>query len=103
MGLSDPCVGAEIVGNDCETGDDPLTVPGTSQRASLFPFIDFSFVENVPCKTNPSGVKGAGEAGAIGAPPAVVNAVVDALSDAGIEHIDMPVTPERIWRALRGQ
>jgi len=48
--------------------------------------------------TNPLGVKGIGEAGAIGATPAVVNAVMDAL---GIKHLDMPLTPEKVWRALR--
>jgi carbon-monoxide dehydrogenase large subunit len=46
-------------------------------------------------------VKGAGEAGAIGAPPALVNAVVDALAEIGIEHLDMPLTPERLWQAIR--
>jgi len=54
----------------------------------------------VPCRTNPLGVKGAGEAGAIGAPPALVNAVVDALSEFGIAHLDMPLTPERVWEAI---
>ena len=54
-----------------------------------------------PCRTNPLGLKGAGEAGAIGAPPALVNAVVDALAPLGVEHIDMPVTPERLWQAIR--
>jgi carbon-monoxide dehydrogenase large subunit len=54
----------------------------------------------VPCRTNPLGVKGAGEAGAIGSPPALVNAVVDALSELGIAHLDMPLTPERLWRAM---
>jgi len=48
----------------------------------------------VPCSTNPLGIKGAGDAGAIGAPPALVNAVVDALAELGIEHLDMPLTPE---------
>jgi aerobic carbon-monoxide dehydrogenase large subunit len=56
----------------------------------------------VPTKTNPLGVKGAGEAGSVGAMPAVTNAIVDALSGVGVRHIDMPATPERIWRALRG-
>ncbi len=56
----------------------------------------------VPCRTNPLGVKGAGEAGAIGAPPAVINAIVDALAEFGVRHIDMPATPERVWRALQG-
>ena len=55
----------------------------------------------MPCRTNPLGVKGAGEAGAIGAPPALVNAVVDALAELGIEHLDMPLTPERVWAAIR--
>jgi carbon-monoxide dehydrogenase large subunit len=55
----------------------------------------------VPTPTNPLGVKGAGEAGSVGALPAVVNAIVDALSPLGIRHIDMPATPERVWRAIR--
>jgi len=59
-------------------------------------------IENhsVPCKTNRLGVKGCGEAGCAGALPSVMNAVVDALSEFGISHIDMPVTPEKIWRVL---
>ena len=56
----------------------------------------------VPTKTNPLGVKGAGEAGCVGALPAVANALVDALSEFGIKHIEMPATPERIWRLMRG-
>lgn len=56
---------------------------------------------NVPCKTNPLGVKGAGEAGAIGSCPAVVNAIVDGLwREYKIDHIDMPATPERVWVAV---
>ncbi len=56
---------------------------------------------NVPCKNNPLGVKGAGEAGAIGSCPAVINAVVDALWRAyKIRHIDMPATPQRVWAAI---
>jgi carbon-monoxide dehydrogenase large subunit len=55
----------------------------------------------VPTKTNPLGVKGAGEAGCVGAMPAVANALVDALSVLGIKHIEMPATPEVIWRAIR--
>jgi len=57
----------------------------------------------VPTKTNPLGVKGAGEAGCVGALPAVTNALVDALSEFGVRHIEMPATPERIWRAMQGQ
>ncbi|TPQ42919.1 carbon monoxide dehydrogenase [Bradyrhizobium guangdongense] len=63
---------------------------------------DFVFeTHNVPCKTNPLGVKGAGEAGAIGSCPAVVNAIVDGLwREYKIDHIDMPATPERVWVAI---
>ena len=69
-------------------------------RAEDLPAIEFAY-NVVPCRTNPLGVKGAGEAGAIGAPPALVNAVVDALAELGIEHLDMPLTPERVWLAIR--
>jgi carbon-monoxide dehydrogenase large subunit len=69
-------------------------------RAGHFSHIDAHF-NVVPAKTNELGVKGAGEAGACGAPPAIVSAVVDALSSYGIKHIDMPLTPERVWRAIQ--
>ena len=69
-------------------------------RADTLPALEFSY-NVVPCRTNPLGVKGAGEAGAIGAPPALVNAVVDAVSELGIDHLDMPLTPERLWHAVR--
>ncbi len=69
-------------------------------RADNVPSFDCGF-HHVPCVTNPLGVKGAGEAGAVGAPPAVINAVVDALNSvAGVKHIDMPATHEKVWRAL---
>jgi carbon-monoxide dehydrogenase large subunit len=63
---------------------------------------DFVFeTRNMPCKNNPLGVKGAGEAGAIGSCPSVMNAVIDALWRAhGIRHIDMPATPHRVWQAI---
>ena len=69
-------------------------------RAGDVPSIAFE-TRNVPCKVNPLGVKGAGEAGAIGSCPAVINAVIDALwRGHGIAHIDMPATPERVWCAI---
>jgi carbon-monoxide dehydrogenase large subunit len=69
-------------------------------RAADVPSFAFS-THNVPTKANPLGVKGAGEAGAVGAPPAIINAVVDALHHpTGARHIDMPATPARIWEAL---
>ena len=62
------------------------------------------FIRNeVPCTTNPLGIKGAGEAGAIGAPPAIINAVVNALSDYKVRHVDMPVTPNKLWRLMQAQ
>jgi len=65
---------------------------------------DFSPIEvkanPVPTKTNPLGIKGAGEAGCVGAMPAVANALVDALSEFGVRHITMPATPEVVWRAM---
>ena len=69
-------------------------------RAADLPSIDVTFNE-VPCRTNPVGVKGCGEAGAIGACPAVVNAILDALAPLGVTTIDMPATPERVWFAIR--
>src|SRR6202046_5587602 len=54
-----------------------------------------------PTTVNPLGVKGIGEAGTIGATPAVQNAVIDALAHLGIRHIDMPATPQRVWQALQ--
>ena len=68
-------------------------------RADDLPDIDVELIE-VPCGTNPLGVKGAGEAGAVGSPPAVINAILDALAPLGVEHIDMPATPERVWQAI---
>jgi carbon-monoxide dehydrogenase large subunit len=69
-------------------------------RADDLPALEFAY-NVVPCRTNPLGVKGAGEAGAIGSPPALINAIVDALAELGIEHIDMPATPEVVWRTIR--
>jgi aerobic carbon-monoxide dehydrogenase large subunit len=70
-------------------------------RAADGPSITFE-THNVPCVTNPLGVKGAGEAGAIGSCPAVINAIIDALwREYQIDHIDMPATPERVWMAIR--
>src|SRR2546426_1215263 len=57
---------------------------------------------DVPSPTNPLGVKGAGEGGTVGAPGAVINAILDALAPLGVTHIDMPATPERVWRAIQG-
>jgi carbon-monoxide dehydrogenase large subunit len=67
-------------------------------RASDLPLhYEMDFID-VPAKTNPLGVKGVGEAGCVGAPPAVMNAILDALK---IDHLDMPATPRRVWEAMQ--
>jgi carbon-monoxide dehydrogenase large subunit len=68
-------------------------------RADDLPAFDITLVER-PTQANPLGVKGSGQAGCIAAPQTVMAAVLDALKPAGIKHLDMPATPERIWRAL---
>lgn len=74
-------------------------------RADDVPFYTVDHSCATPCTHNPLGVKGCGEAGAIGTPPAVVNAVIDALHRGGhthVQHIDMPVSPARVWSAING-
>ena len=69
-------------------------------RAADMPF--FKVGNHVtPCTHNPLGAKGVGEVGAIGVPPAVMNAVIDALKPLGIKHMDMPATPQRVWKAIQ--
>ena len=69
-------------------------------RASDLPDFVVDHSCQTPCTHNPLGVKGCGEAGAIGSPPALVNAVIDALRDHGVEHIDMPLSPSRVWSVV---
>jgi aerobic carbon-monoxide dehydrogenase large subunit len=93
LGLYDPQSGQLLTGSFMD-----YSLP----RADNVPSFDCGF-HHSPCTTNPLGVKGAGEAGAVGAPPAVINAVVDALNPvAGVIRIDMPATHEKVWRALAG-
>ena len=68
-------------------------------RADTMPNVE-SELEEVTCKTNPLGVKGIGESGTIGAPPTVINAIIDALKPLGVDHIDMPATPQRVWETI---
>jgi len=72
-------------------------------RADDFPMFQVDHSCATPCTHNPLGVKGCGEAGAIGSPPAIVNAVIDALQSGGhkVEHIDMPLSPSRVWAAVQ--
>ena len=67
--------------------------------ADMFPpFVSEN--NEVPAPNNPLGVKGAGEGGSTGAPPAIINAIVDALREYGVRHVPMPATPERVWQAI---
>jgi carbon-monoxide dehydrogenase large subunit len=97
-------IGQALIENcvyDAETGQ-ILTASFTDYsmpRATDIPHIQFAYRE-IPCKTHAMGAKGCGEAGTVGALPAVMSAIVDAI---GVEHLDMPATPERVWRALRDQ
>jgi carbon-monoxide dehydrogenase large subunit len=70
-------------------------------RADNVPPLVVEYDESAPTTRNPLGVKGAGEAGCCGAPAAIVNAVIDALAEYGVTHIDMPLTPMKVWRAVR--
>jgi carbon-monoxide dehydrogenase large subunit len=69
-------------------------------KASMVPYYELSRTVT-PSPVNPMGVKGAGEAGTIASTPAVANAVIDAVSHLGIKHLDMPLTPEKVWRAMQ--
>ncbi|MEO1328758.1 MAG: xanthine dehydrogenase family protein molybdopterin-binding subunit [Pseudomonadota bacterium] len=70
-------------------------------RAADLPWIEARFFEETPTEANPLGVKGAGEAGCCGAPPALVNAAIDALRPLGVRALDMPLTPARVWAAIQ--
>ncbi len=70
-------------------------------RADTMPHMDFHYTEEVPCTTNDMGAKGCGEAGSIASPAAVINAMIDALKADGIAELDMPATPQAVWRALQ--
>ena len=70
-------------------------------RAADMPEIVSELDESQPCTHNPLGAKGCGEAGSIGAPAAIVGAVLDALRPLGVTDIEMPLTPERVWQAIQ--
>jgi aerobic carbon-monoxide dehydrogenase large subunit len=94
----------EEVVYDPDTGQ-PLTgslMDYCLPRADNVPSMVVEYDESSPTTRNPLGVKGAGEAGCCGAPAAIVNAVLDALGEYGVTHIDMPLTPMKVWRAING-
>jgi aerobic carbon-monoxide dehydrogenase large subunit len=70
-------------------------------RADDIPPIQVTLDESAPCRTNPLGSKGCGESGAIGGPPCIANGVMDALSELGIKTLDTPLTPMKVWQAIR--
>jgi aerobic carbon-monoxide dehydrogenase large subunit len=72
----------------------------TLPRAQDLPDLDIT-LSGIPTRTNPLGVKGSGQAGAMASPQAIIIAILDALAPLGVTHIDMPATPERVWRAIR--
>jgi len=90
-----------------------LTYDGTTGQLLAGSFMDYAMpraddipsfevdAHEVPTKVNPLGAKGVGEAGTVGAIPALLNAVNDALAPLGVRHLDMPVTSERVWRAIQ--
>ncbi|KQT88255.1 xanthine dehydrogenase family protein molybdopterin-binding subunit [Aurantimonas sp. Leaf443] len=96
-------IGQALIENAVYDGEGQLVTASfmdyAMPRAGDFPFFDFK-TRNVPSTTNALGIKGAGEAGTIGAAPAVMNAVADALRPVGVAHIDMPATPLRVWEAM---
>jgi carbon-monoxide dehydrogenase large subunit len=71
-------------------------------RAADVPNFDTHTDESQPCKINPLGAKGVGELGTVGGTPTVINALLDALRPLGVTDIEMPATPERVWRAIAG-
>ncbi|MFL6797241.1 MAG: xanthine dehydrogenase family protein molybdopterin-binding subunit [Xanthobacteraceae bacterium] len=95
----------QILMEDIQFDRDGQILTGSFMDYAMPRATDISAVEvkssPVPTATNPLGVKGAGEAGCVGAMPAVANALVDALAHLGIRHVEMPATPERVWRAMR--
>ena len=98
-------LGQAILEQAVYDGDNGQLVTGTfldyaMPRADDMPLMTLDYYEGSPTAKNPLGVKGAGEAGCCGAPPAIVNAVLDALKDHGVTHIEMPMTPEAVWRSI---
>jgi carbon-monoxide dehydrogenase large subunit len=88
---------------DCNTGQllAGSFMDYTMPRADVLPSFEVTIDQSVPCRTNRLGVKGCGESGTVGATPAVMSAVIDALRPLGIGHLDMPATPRRVWEAIQ--
>jgi carbon-monoxide dehydrogenase large subunit len=90
----------------CVYNEDGQLVTGSFQdyalpRADDLCHFHVETAKGTPCTHNPLGVKGCGEAGAIGAPPAVINAIVDALAHLGVRDVPMPATPYNVWKTIQ--
>ena len=96
-----PAPASTIVATDTVTTSASTTPATTTTQSSSGQLIETSLT-TTPTDRNPLGAKGIGEAATVGSTPAVQNAVVDAVSARGVRHMETPLTPERIWRALDG-
>ena len=99
-----PCIFCEVILQDVQVNEvwNLWHEFGESTQTCVSDFCFFEVDRNpVPTKTNPLGVKGAGECGTVGALPAVMNAINDALAPLGVRNIAMPCTPDNVWRAIR--
>jgi carbon-monoxide dehydrogenase large subunit len=90
----------------CRYNEDGQLVTGSYMdyampRADDLPAFSVETVKGTPCTHNPLGVKGCGEAGAIGSTPAVINAVVDALAHLGVRDVPMPASPHNVWKTIQ--
>ena len=95
----------QILMEDLHIDDAGQPLAGTFMDYAMPRADDFCYFDvegrPVPTETNPMGAKGAGECGTVGSMPSVMNAIIDAMSPFGVSHIDMPATPEKIWRAIQ--
>jgi len=98
--FADPVTGAELA----KAGKVRALGVTSKNRISVFPDIPpiaVTLDDSAPCRTNPLGAKGCGESGAIGGPPCITNGVMDALSELGIKQLNTPLTPAKVWQAIR--
>ena len=97
----------QVLGEHVRYGDDGQLLNASLMDYALPRAADMPVMatahHSVPCTTNPLGVKGAGESGVAGSLPSAMNAVLDALASSGIEHFDLPASPQRVWQAIRGK
>ena len=97
----------QVLGEHVRYGDDGQLLNASLMDYALPRAADMPAMatahHSVPCTTNPLGVKGAGKSGVAGSLPSAMNAVIDALAASGIDHFDLPASPQRVWQAIRGK